>query len=357
MLKTNAGAQRYLSPWNIEELRVGLPRMQQDIKLDDALARIKDVGLLPRYLLDDVLFAERVELLNVAVSSLSNDRQKLKDIIEFRGTVSKGTTIAGTIFAVFAEVQKLNDSAQDGRLHGCGYDGQTGVVYTGKTLDFMSEKVVNEIVKANRESILSFSAIVDSGMRSSMGQIVEDLFWTDLSNADKGTLKMKQWELVDGTKSAEKSTDFVLSTPLTLHSDHKLGDVNSIVDRRGKVARMEVRCALIDFGGPGRKVYQVTISDDHDLKAGPMVKLLVNLGYLIKDDNGLLQVNTMATPEDSLDFYWVVPYGRESVWKKKKPKTLNAGENITKEELQKCIRIHVKQYVLVMEAEEPFKKD
>ena len=46
-----------------------------------------------------------------------------------------------------------------------------------------------------------------------MGQIVKDLFWTDLATAAKGTLKMKQWKLTSGNVAGKKGT-FLLKTPL-----------------------------------------------------------------------------------------------------------------------------------------------
>ena len=96
-------------------------------------------------------------------------------------------------------------------------------------------------------------------------------------------------------------------------SSLELAEIMSVFDNNNTIARMKQNCPLIDFAGPGRKVYQVTISGKHDFKAKKLIDLLVQQKSLENDES--------ATPQELLEFYWVVPYGKESDWKKISSKT------------------------------------
>jgi hypothetical protein len=351
ILKANAGALRYLSPWSEEELTVGLPRMKQDIDLELALTRAEVVGMLPRYLLDEKAFEERNKMLDYAVSDLSENPKLMEGVVRFRGMVTQSHTIPGTIFAVFSDVQEPADDVQDGSLPESIYDGQFGVVYTERTLGIMSNKVVTEVIKNSRDIILSFWNVVNSSKQSSMGQVVEELFWSNLSSPDKDGREMKQWKLIKGEEALQEQ-NFILTTPLKHLSDQRIENVKSILESEGTVARMEVNCPLIGFAGPGHKVYQVTLSGDPIFNLTIMKDLLFQLGYLKQDGDKLCQVDVNAAPQDQLDFYWVVPYGRERVWKTKRPKTVVVGGDKQKEVLRDCIKDHVIQHVLIMGKQE-----
>lgn len=89
---------------------------------------------------------------------------------------------------------------------------------------------------------------------------------------------------------------------------------SSVLSKTDVVARVAERAPLIDAAGPGRKVYQVTISPDHDLPLSAAESLCQELGYI--DKHGKI------VPEDAvgkLEFYWVVPIGLASRWKEKTP--------------------------------------
>jgi hypothetical protein len=145
---------RYLSPWTEEELKVGLPRMEQDINLDEALSRAKDVGMLPRYILDKVAYEGRKEHLDKAVEKLSENPVELKNVLMWPGRDRFSSTVPGTIIAVYSGVQQPNDNGQDVRLPEYVYDGPLGVVYKNRILGIMSDRVMNEIVMKSRENIL-----------------------------------------------------------------------------------------------------------------------------------------------------------------------------------------------------------
>jgi hypothetical protein len=144
-----------------------------------------------------------------------------------------------------------------------------------------------------------------------MGHLVEDLFWADLSNTAPGTLTMKKWKLHRTTAKNQKATDFLLTTPLTQHFSHKFNVVKRVLESDGCVARMAKNCKLIDFAGPGLKVYQVTVSSNHTWAPDSMVELLVHLGYLSQDTDMTISVNAKAAKKKPLEFYWAVPHGKE----------------------------------------------
>ena len=122
--------------------------------------RAKDVGPLPRYLLSDDAYKKRNELLDIAVKELAKDPHMIREVLASRGMASKENSIPGIIFAVFADVQEFKDNAQDDRLLGYGYDGQTGVLFTEKRLVYMSDRVVNEIFKKNHDTFKKDETLV-----------------------------------------------------------------------------------------------------------------------------------------------------------------------------------------------------
>ena len=78
----------------------------------------------------------------------------MEKVLGFRGMVndSMGSTMLGTIFAVFFRLQEPND---DVRLPGCMYyDGRFGVLYTKRELCVMSDKVGNALAMKNHKNIM-----------------------------------------------------------------------------------------------------------------------------------------------------------------------------------------------------------
>ncbi len=108
-------------------------------------------------------------------------------------------------------------------------------------------------------------------------------------------------------------------------------------------------------GGPRtNRVYQVTVSLDHNMSLDAMDSLARGLGY-IRD-------NEEIAPEqevERLEFYWVVPIGIASKWKNRAPPKYVARSNDTqdivdkKELLNKVLAMHLDQYVLPMTYESP----
>ena len=105
---------------------------------------------------------------------------------------------------------------------------------------------------------------------------------------------------------------------------------------------MKKNNALIDFAGPGPKVYQVTVQSDHTLCPKGLTELFLASGH-IKDNNdtGELEIQLHEHLENlpKLQFYWVVPHGIEGNWNKKAPKkisekNINGEQSNPKDEIQ-----------------------
>jgi hypothetical protein len=117
-----------------------------------------------------------------------------------------------------------------------------------------------------------------------------------------------------------------------------------ISNHDGTVCRMRKNCPGIDFAGPGRRVYQVTVSGYHDLAFSCMAKLLKNLGYLNYDVNSR-RYAIVAKAGLPLEFYWVV---RD---KNPRPEACTAPKG-KKDELiwanvevvNACLELYVEQY-------------
>jgi hypothetical protein len=115
------------------------------------------------------------------------------------------------------------------------------------------------------------------------------------------------------------------------------------------VAKIAKGGYLIDAAGPGRKVYQVSVSRDHEMPAAAMEKNCKELGFI--DQAGKLVSTTEGEMEPrKLEFYWVVPMAQAASWKKKAPKTYRTTE---RKELDKCLEMYVNQYALPLTIEVP----
>jgi hypothetical protein len=141
--------------------------------------------------------------------------------------------------------------------------------------------------------------------------------------------------------------------------DHfEFGDLRSIFEDGNTVYRLK-KSELLDFAGPGRRVYQVTTQDDHSMKIKGMTRLLIMGGYLEEEAEGADKkiVRVHPPPQTKLEYYWVVPFGKQDAWKAKVPKSYATGDqkgaSDVKTLLNECLEKYVKQYVLVMEIEPP----
>jgi hypothetical protein len=342
----------YLDPYTEEELRVALPVMSSKVLDGRMMDWASKIGMLPRYLVSKGQYEQRLSLFDNFVKKLDNDG--LKKIVASEGISTGENDLPGTIFAIRA-AQDVDD---DNELLPIGYDGESGVVYTQRSLSVISDYVWNEITKQNRDYILSFWGVVDSFEFAKQGFEAEILLASELQ---KKAL-FRTWDM--------KLQKFVMSPaypkgPQRFLGGRKIAHLKETFDRDDMVVRMVQGCALIDFAGPGRKVFHVTVSDDHDMKLNAAEELLTVAGYLKLDASG----NYEPVPDDDdsshkpkLDFYWVIPYGRFMKWKGYAPKKLlNKGRNAVmakrRKVVTKTLETYINQYVLIMDRESPSAQD
>jgi hypothetical protein len=122
---------------------------------------------------------------------------------------------------------------------------------------------------------------------------------------------------------------------------------------------MAKNTALVDAAGPGKKVEQVAVSNNHSLKQAALICLLESAGFL-EEENGMLQMIDVE-PDDKREFYWVCPPARYWKWKNRMAKTILVALNkvekkllpaekakitANKLNLKQCLEVQVVQYAL-----------
>jgi hypothetical protein len=346
-IKTMGNYHRNLSPYFDVELLVALCNMQatDDLKkdsLEDMFHRRRMVGNLPRYLLSENSFATRLKITDNSVFKMTSD--ELKNIINnFAGEVSTSLTLAGSIFSIKA-LETANSSI--------GYDGQVGVQYNERVLGFLSKNVNQQVSEQGREFKVSFWGMVGDGELSQLGADIENLFWKDLQNPH---CSMIQYKMEKGSKATTFKLRDSVSMP-TYIENCKISDLPSyIVYNNSSICRMANKGALIDFAGPGSKVYQVTVSKDHSLKKSGLAELFLALGHVVRNEKKEITLSTNWKLKKKIEYYWVIPKQKINMWKNKNSKTIytKANDNFTDEEI-KCLK-HVldncvTQYVLIMQS-------
>lgn len=245
--------------------------------------------------------------------------------------------------------------------HPCDYDGDH-IDYTDRCVSVLTEAVRQKVVNANREVLLSYWGVIDSGRFAQMGHAVEALFIGDLrrdsvafrrcrlakrgENAETGALELNSKPILLDFRDLDEDTVF-----------QRLGEV--FADSRNVIVHLKAGFVLIDCAGPGPRVYQITVGDDHSMSLKGMQKLLTAAGYLQEDGEGKLTecYGDVVTAKDILEFYWVVPPARFSVWSKKSPKKYSTAMRgqITPEKqktievkkiLNRCLKKWVVQFAL-----------
>jgi hypothetical protein len=87
--------------------------------------------------------------------------------------------------------------------------------------------------------------------------------------------------------------------------------VSTVLNEPNVVAGCAPKTPLIDAAGPGRKVYQVTVADKHEMALDATEKLFKALGFI----DGKKSVADNAV--EKLEFYWVVPTEIATKWRSK----------------------------------------
>ena len=178
-----------------------------------------------------------------------------------------------------------------------------------------------------------------------MGHFVENLLWEDL----RKPYKMRMFSMKKYNKSSTTNSEpMILNVGKCECVEEIILDKASLGEKvfnagPSVVARMEKNAPLIDFAGPGRNVYQVTVRRDHSFSLKGLKKLFLASGHII-DKDGTLVESENAAQIGNISYFWVIPEERESDWKKKAPKSK------TKEKfVASCVRKYVNQYILVMD--------
>jgi hypothetical protein len=163
----------------------------------------------------------------------------VKKIADSNGILNGENDLPGTVFAIRA-ARALD---QDNEKLPIGYDGESGVIYTKRSLSMMTGYVWNEITKQSREYILSFWGVVNAFDFSKQGFHVEDLVSNDLR---KGAV-FRTWDM--------QLKKYALSPggvkPDLFLKRFTIGRLQEVFNRDDQLVRMAPGCALVDFAGPG----------------------------------------------------------------------------------------------------------
>mmetsp|Transcript_14131 Transcript_14131/g.33856 ORF Transcript_14131/g.33856 Transcript_14131/m.33856 type:complete len:751 (+) Transcript_14131:249-2501(+) len=422
--KLAAGVRHYLAHPSTQELKVMIPHLCNRTKLSEnvVLERASHVGNLPRYLIETGMYVERKGQQDNAIARIESDNSFLLEAMVSGGETKLTDTLPGTLFTVCALRRRLIlDEEAMGESGGLVEDfknkmlvgattaegtrvmvtstkeddaatatdddgGDTNVVqtpsahedadvddlnqpedYDGKQFDYakrvvsvLTKDVLKRVLAANRKVILSYWGVIDSAQYADMGRSVEELFINDLRSA---SFAFRRCKLGDDANVG----------PLQVGGNPTLLDLRNsgkedVFKRLGVVFKQEQNVivllragfVLIDCAGPGRRVYQVTVGDDHGMSHNGMTSLLIAAGFLEEDNAGNLIVQCHPNQMDQLkklEFYWVTAPARFSAWAKKSPKkysTVIRGKKTAEKKklacrkmiLNRCLAECVVQYAL-----------
>jgi hypothetical protein len=351
--KNNGGMRAILGPPLDSEMNVILARLDPNLEQGVIKKRKEEVGNLIRYILNEKRFDERVKLTKLKASEGAKDVAKLLKAVLLNGFSNSKTTIPGTLFKVLP--------ARPYDLSTIGYDGQN-VEYRMRVIEPANALVRKTVLESSREVILTYLGKISSSECAKMGEVVEDLFVQDLTNSN-GMLMKRYLQTTGNNKDLRVESVLAVEAGMEVIDNVTIDDVFSeVLNKTNVVAKLADRSALIDAAGPGRRVYQVTVSPKHDMNFEKMEMLCIQAGFM-NDNDG----NMATTEKKKLEFYWVVPGALAATWKAKVPHKfkLESGSkkkplsnrqkllNNRKMLLNNCLEEYVSQYVLPMTNEPP----
>lgn len=130
---------------------------------------------------------------------------------------------------------------------------------------------------------------------------------------------------------------------------------------------MKAGTTLIDFAGPGKSVYHITVGMTYPNVYSVVKELLVASGHIEAVDSFPLCNNITdntrdwiknAKQNDKINLFWVIPYGLETKWKNRvafSMRIIDDDDPMTRL-VKECFNSCVKQYVLVMD-KDPLEQD
>jgi hypothetical protein len=307
---------------------------------------------------------------------MEQDTRLLRDMIQNKGDVSRSAdTPQSTVFLIKTKIlrgglpveeKSYKEADHEGETEEFDYDGRHFWT-TERLLLPVSAIVRGKILQQQRASILSYWGVVDSSEFHAMGSKVEDLFLADLCQENAVTTMKRQQLKIRVADDDIAEDSLILPNGRSCQRNVQLGDLGSIFLAQNVVAGMATNTAMIDAAGPGKRVEQVTVSDDHSFKQAGLIWLLKSAGYL-KEENGTLQMIHDVELDDKLEFYWVCPPARYSKWKNRTAKTILVGLNKVEKTLspaekakikadrltlKTCLDARVVQYALEMPSASP----
>lgn len=153
--------------------------------------------------------------------------------------------------------------------------------YTNRVVSVLTTIVLEKILSAHRKIILSYWGVIDSAQFADMGGAVERLFIADLQ---RGNCAFRRHKLGDKTGNDDvlqlDSPPELIDLQLRTQDEafHQLGEIFSSSNTNA-IVLFKTGFILIDCAGPGRRVYQVTVGDDHSMSLDGMQKLLTAAGF------------------------------------------------------------------------------
>jgi hypothetical protein len=161
-----------------------------------------------------------------------------------------------------------------------------------------------------------------------MGAEFEKLAIGDLKERN---VRMKQCKMSDVAILQRTDSFFILNEErrlviISTTNQEGYDDINRDVFRKTNTfAEPPKGFGLIDAAGPGRWVYQCTVSHDHKVSFSEAKMLLIG-AKLLKYVDGELQLSQPMGNPLIISFYWMVPPGRFGDWRKKAAKGVE-GKN------------------------------
>jgi hypothetical protein len=279
--KEVGSVRRQIGPPTADQIRVMLPFIVTD-DIDKAISRIEEVGPLPRYIRTEGAFHQRKQGFDALMSRIEKEPTLLPHMIQKKDDVAESAdTLPGTVFLVktkilrgapFFEEEGYVEADHEEENEGFDYDGRH-FWSTEPLISPFSIVVRDKIMQQQRATILSYWGVVDLSEFHAMGSKVEDLFVADLCQKNAVTT-MRRQQLKLCTADADiAEDDFVVPNDRDFRRGVRLEDIGGIFGSPNLVASMAKNTALVDAAGPGKKVEQVTVSDDHTFKQAALSSL------------------------------------------------------------------------------------
>jgi hypothetical protein len=248
---------------------------------------------------------------------------------------------------------------EDGQDMPEDYEGRH-IDYSKRVVEVLNDFIRARILAGGRKLILTYWAITSPAERAIMGEAVEKLFLGDLCT--DGDIELKR-KILDGNKTDGDWLNLTGTREVLANAADEAEATNQlklVLGNASQVTRLFSGYTAIDAAGPGKRVYQVTISPDHEKNKDGILNLLTFAGFLDKQSNGEYVALYNDTVEVSkLEFYWTVPPSIFEHWGNKRPTYYKANKEkstntltILKECWDKC----VVQYALEIPYEDPHVK-